>query len=245
MHSKHVVPKIILHNLFIIAAYAISLFVCLFVPMKLFFIFFVPFNFIFQIIFLFLFDAVVYTILNRMPFVCGLHYFLFILIPTLTLLIVGIILVYFNVKIESIPNSDITQLDETINMKLFIIMLILPYITVFAGYCRHMVSCKNCGKSGICLMVRKEHYKSNYVDNTYKSTSYGKIGEVQVKYTGEHVADVYGNYETTEGSIDEVRNYTTNFRCKCCGNFFDKNWTCEQVGILRKIKDKISGSNNE
>ena len=77
MKSKFTVPKIILHNLFIIAAYAISLFVCLFVPMKLFFIFFVPFNFIFQGIFLFLFDAVVYTILNRMPFVRGLHYFLF------------------------------------------------------------------------------------------------------------------------------------------------------------------------
>lgn len=242
MQSKFTAAKIISHIIFIIIAYAVSIFVCLYVPIVLSIIFFVPFNFLFQFLFLFIFDAVVYTFLNHMPFVRSSHSFLFIFLPTLALLISGIIIFYFNFPIDFIPNKEISQFTDSTNMKLLVVMLILPYITIFIGYTRHIVKCEKCGNSGICLMVRKERYVSNYNDNTYTTTNYGKIGEVRLKSSGEHVGDVYGEYTETEGSITEDRNYTTNYRCKCCGNFFSKNWTAEQITFLRKIKDKISGS---
>ncbi len=236
--------KVFLHIMFVFSMYALGLFVSFYIQIVTGLFMLVPLNIFLEILIMFVYDALVFSILNHMPFIRKKHFGVYIFLPTLIFTVLGMVLLYMYFPFEEFVNFKDSSSGEIMKYKIsaLIALFFIPYMTIIIGYLRHNVTCKNCRMSGICLMVRNDSYKTEIISTTITTTEYGKIGEVREVSSGYTVADVYGNYEKTETSSIEKRDYNYNYKCKCCGHSFDKNWTAFGVSVIRKIKDAVGGA---
>ncbi len=245
--------RIATHLVFIVLTYSIALLLSGFIAVGLSIIFdYILFIQVFILILIegfamFIYDAFLFTILNNMPFLKTRDFKLIVILPLTIITITGIVVSYFFFPFEKFSgvemDIDIDKMSLMIKkIVTSITAFVVPYVTLMISYLRHKITCNKCQNSGVCLMIRKDKYRSEVFFSSYTYTSKEKIGEVRTVGTGEVVADVYGDVSHTETDETEDRHYTANYVCKCCGNSFNKNYDISQITLIRKLYDKIRGA---
>lgn len=92
----------------------------------------------------------------------------------------------------------------------------ISFVAWLIAYLMHAGKCKACGTSGFCIygtktaITGKEVYEYAYISDD--DIHYGK---------------------------DENREYTYKYKCKCCGNYYEKTERLEGISLIRKIKDSM------